>query len=367
MNKIKIILFIVLLSFMLYSCGKNTEKNGIALNNIHLSGINNKTFSDEFNLVEIIALETTDESLIKDIERIIKTDSLFVILNSDFEVLLFDSRNGKLINHIKNIGIGPLEYSKILDIAFDRKSHQIIIYDESNKLIYYSVDCNPINAKRISNGIFQNILYKNNDIICYNKLEKGSSLIQIYDVNKNTFNSKLKKQTTSFPMFLYCPQIIESQSVWFTQPLDNGIYKINNQQIEKVYEVSIENFGLSDKQKSMLYNNTAELFSLILENNITYTLAAVRETNKRIYFATNRIGLASIDKSTNNVDVYVFGNISDETNELYNMQYFAHDGDDNYIICIVSPEDYLNSKFSVTNIHGITEDSNPLLFLYEEK
>jgi hypothetical protein len=361
----KTIFFTALLSFMLYGCGTNTEKHDIALNNVNLHNIRNKAFSDGFNLVEIIPLETTDESLIKDIKRIIKADSVLIILNDDFEVMLFDSRNGKFINHIKNIGIGPYEYSKILDIAFDKESRQIIIYDESNKLLYYSVDGKPVNIKKISDGIFQNILCKNNGIICYNNLEEGSSLIQIYDVNKNTFNSKLKKQTTSFPMFLYGPQIVESQSIWFTQPLDNGIYKINNQQIEKVYEVSIENFGLSDKQKSMLHNNPMELFNLIGENNITYTLSAVRETNKHVYFATNRIGLASIDKLTNNVDV--FGNISDEKNGLHNMQYFPHNGADNHIICVVSSENYLNSEFSVPNIHGITEDSNPLLFLYEEK
>lgn len=94
-------------------------------------------FDSYIDSIQTIALETTDESLITHIEKILLTsDKRLVILNST-GILLFDS-NGNFLFRIGKIGRAPGEYQKIYDMCLDGKF--LFAVDYNNNVLKYSLD-----------------------------------------------------------------------------------------------------------------------------------------------------------------------------------------------------------------------------------
>lgn len=96
-----------------------------------------KDFNPYIDSIKIIPLETTDESLITHIEKILLTpDKQMIILNST-GIILFDSE-GKFLFRIGKIGRAPGEYQKIYDICLDGKF--LLAVDHNNNVLKYSLE-----------------------------------------------------------------------------------------------------------------------------------------------------------------------------------------------------------------------------------
>jgi hypothetical protein len=89
--------------------------------------------------VSYIPLETTDESLVSEVECILVTDTHIYIRDTYMggSVLIF-SREGKFINHIKR-GQGPAEILNLKDIAFDKENQELVVY-HYKMLSFYTPD-----------------------------------------------------------------------------------------------------------------------------------------------------------------------------------------------------------------------------------
>jgi hypothetical protein len=81
--------------------------------------------------INLIPLETTDESLIGHIMKIVVTDSNIYIMDSlkGGGLVIFD-REGKFIKRISN-GSGPGELIRLFDIAYDFENNELIAYQHS--------------------------------------------------------------------------------------------------------------------------------------------------------------------------------------------------------------------------------------------
>ena len=72
-----------------------------------------ETFFSQMNLVP---LETTEQALIRDIDVVsMAGDTLFLLDERQSKVFIYLT-NGNLVNVIEDIGNGPKEYSRIVDI-----------------------------------------------------------------------------------------------------------------------------------------------------------------------------------------------------------------------------------------------------------
>ena len=87
-----------------------------------------------------IKLETTDESLVGRISKILFFDNLLIIQDRQTHSVFVFDRNGKFINRIGRRGQGPGEYVSILRVMLNPDNRQIMVFDgASNKLIYYDL------------------------------------------------------------------------------------------------------------------------------------------------------------------------------------------------------------------------------------
>lgn len=97
-----------------------------------------------FSLKKIVPLETTDNSLIKNIAKVyLHKGDLFLLDNMTQEVLHYDTV-GALIKKISHIGRAPGEYIGISDIIIDFDEHVCYVLDGiwSKKVVKYTLDGN---------------------------------------------------------------------------------------------------------------------------------------------------------------------------------------------------------------------------------
>ena len=90
-----------------------------------------------------IPLETSENSLMGDIEDLCTDDNyIFVFDHSNSKVLQFTD-DGKFVRKVGNQGRGPQEYNEIWNIALDKETKRICLLDlAGRKLIYFDYDGN---------------------------------------------------------------------------------------------------------------------------------------------------------------------------------------------------------------------------------
>lgn len=99
-------------------------------------------FSEVFDSVRFIPLETRDDALIGRIDKILAVDNKYVILDGSQAkaVFVFDNR-GRFLNRIGRVGRGPQEYEAPNEMAYDPYRQEIIINNNNRQvLMFYKLD-----------------------------------------------------------------------------------------------------------------------------------------------------------------------------------------------------------------------------------
>ena len=152
MKKNQIYLLIILL--VLISCdGGSSDQEFPAIDKVedHIKIIKipkeissgKEIFNMDFNRVvkdfDVVALETTPEALVGNIDELFFDDEkIFVIDRRVAKSIFIFKQNGEFISKIDRVGRGPVEYFEIWDATIDKSQKHIIIQDlEGRKFQYY--------------------------------------------------------------------------------------------------------------------------------------------------------------------------------------------------------------------------------------
>ncbi|MDR1224727.1 MAG: 6-bladed beta-propeller [Tannerella sp.] len=215
----------------------------------HVIDINNPPdiSIDDFIIdMDTIRLETTDESLMKEADRVHIMDDRFYILTNDYTEILIFNLKGKFIAKIHDKGQGPDEYIRINSFMMDPVKKRIIIADSFSKRIFIydrdgkqnrviNLDLSPeiiiLQGERFINvysGSKQR--YTNPEMENYN--------IHFLDSQANFVSSAIK---TEIPrrIDIYSPSMIdclENGDILFQPLLGNVVYKIAGDSISAYYE-----------------------------------------------------------------------------------------------------------------------------------
>ena len=146
MKKIRV-LFLLIVTFFLYSCNKNEYKvksKDIDFKSISITKSKTKNILDIGRIKKAVKLETNDNSLIGNIDKIIcdKNEDFYIAdYYSSKKVFRFDKK-GNFIRSYGKIGQGPGEYNSIRGFALDSESnifllanYKLIKFDKNGKLL----------------------------------------------------------------------------------------------------------------------------------------------------------------------------------------------------------------------------------------
>lgn len=135
------LLSVFILTAILVSCSQkekfneNISENEVKVIHIPEDRIESTSFEDFIEDIKLIPLETTEESLIAEVEQVIISHNKFYVHDLSLnEVFVFDKK-GKFLFKLDRRGKGPQEYTSIRDIKVDEKG-DIHILDFKNVVIF---------------------------------------------------------------------------------------------------------------------------------------------------------------------------------------------------------------------------------------
>lgn len=168
MKKLNILIFIAFASFQ--SCSRQSSDQEIdKWNEIKVSLSEHEVEHNSLlSSLRIIPLETTDESLIRDVWQIKYKDSLFFISDSRERLLVFDSK-GRFLRQIGRQGNGPGEFLGIRDMIVGDGWIELLDF---NKIHRYNWHGEYLSSTKIE--------IKNSDIICIPRYFAKSSFSGYY-------------------------------------------------------------------------------------------------------------------------------------------------------------------------------------------
>lgn len=194
-----------------------------------------------------IKLETVNDALIHNINRVNVFDNKIFIHDSGSGSILVFEMNGKFKYKIHNIGSGPHEYIQLSNFFIDRTNKLVLIHDLArNKILKYNTDDGTfksiINIPDRNNFARDISVMNNGDFLCYTSSKDRDGMCGIWITDKNgIFKKKLWTETELYPFILADPkpvlisQLNDSLNSIF-DVINNIVYHYDGSNLTKAYK-----------------------------------------------------------------------------------------------------------------------------------
>ena len=186
MKTVNVLIWLII--SLLYSCSspKQEDKETGKRIPIVIEEDSKIKFSDVFEQVDYIPLETTDASLVGIVERFRIFDNK-VCLICDKSLLLFDTHTGKVISKISKLGSAPEEYQSLYDASVCEDGSVELLDMNKRKLRKYDVDGNFVSSLDLPSMSFSFFANGQGNYWLYNNnmpYEDIKSKVVYYDASK---------------------------------------------------------------------------------------------------------------------------------------------------------------------------------------
>ncbi len=266
MKKLFLYSTILLLMITIACSSKNNDNN-----NTDLKVNNNLSIKDVFSRITVVPLETTNNSLIKNINKIIFYKGYYYIFDkAQYGVFKFD-KNGKFILKLNKRGQGPGEYSLIDDFDINRFNETMELLNPRGFIHIYSLDGQFIEEITLNMDCSAVHYFKN-------ITADLTALYSIFDENRvrviSRKTNKVVSCTHKVPTFLAsktflntprCPFFQNGDKIGMFECFSNDIYTFNNSKLEKEYSW---NFGKLNFNIDILERNkTIDYYHSFFKDN----------------------------------------------------------------------------------------------------
>lgn len=370
----KVVFFIGLIQVLVCSCAvSNTMTIDRNAEQLEVAAKEFCKDTQYFKSTKLVRLETTDESQIRNINRILSDDNkLFVYDRMRRSVFVFED-TGKFLYSICTVGLGPREYREVYDVCLDTRHKRLMLYcDLPYKVFIYDYAGKFIEEKNIhaSDGFMSQLTYEN---------ERWYGLDIVRSRFVNTFDEKtmeveclmenpvFKKNVYVIPDGRF---ITQNRGVTFSNRFENYIYEINRDGIKSKYYIDFNDLNFPDVYLEDDVPSD-DLKKICGKNEYVYSIINIHNNEKYLAFATNQPGFYIYSKQDKILKRHpaVFStqyNIS--SGRILNVDY-----SDNQVAFIVST-DYLYrmkglgaelSQNTIDLLNEVKEDDNDLLMICE--
>ena len=333
--------------------------------------------------VKIVPLETTKNSLLDGIYKVITTDEyIYIMDNFKGKSLIIFTKEGKFIKRLSH-GQGPGELQRLYDIDYDFQTNELIAYQHSF-FLFFDKEGNFLRQERLPIN-FDNFISLDNGYILRTAPVQGNTHLDDKEGYTFLFTDKI---FTLKSVAVYQPKDIKAMSahtylykndslITLAGRYSDSIYKYDAKK-NKLYTEFVLNYNKKIPKK-YLYGENFRVFQEVTKNNDYYfNIGEYFETfSQNVFFLWNNyINLQTIvyrDKKT--------GNMIGGTSAMLNLEEvpafnFPIGVDKNYFVSVYNP--YINRYEKLKNSKLISEadkekikqfkdDDNPMLVYFTLK
>lgn len=252
------ILFVFLLIITLNCCSYKREGNSVDLDKI-----NEVSIFDIVDSVNVVQLETNQQSLIGNLSRVIIWDKRYYIYDYlNHSIFCFDEK-GKYLFKINKRGRGPDEYQYLEFFTIDRIHNQLILLVPFGEVLYFDKDGNFINKVKLPEGIkgYNEVHVLNEDTLIFASLS-SSQILYYSKKNNRIFKEIYPRKDTPRPFNSLDRTYLFEDSLYFSHPFSNGVINLSNENQKQVFTW---NFGSNNNSIKMI--NKLKKFLIERENS----------------------------------------------------------------------------------------------------
>lgn len=341
-------------------------------------------FDSLIDNISFIRLATNDQCLIGEVNQVLCTGNLIFILDTFIanSVYCFD-KQGHFIRKIGNVGEGPGEYLRLCNIALTGDQKQIVLYDWS-RLHYYDLEGNFVKDESPTFYVNDIKFMTNNFLVGFNDSgsndTSGQRMLTVHNEDLELIYNEFPTYHTS--AFHLSPNMYPLRQfgkyIYLNNPWTNSVYLIKEDKCHEIYRLDIVGGGFPEIAENM----DADTFSKIKNTRITFDDYVVLKDHALFYFHQDGFTWSP------------FVVYSHKTKQTYkcsgatsNPLFFAHSpgnvppiryNDETFLVAksavkvMEMKESIFNSPLitdpQLTQLYdGLTEDSNPVLFLLHVK
>ena len=367
------------LCFFLWKCNSKGE-----LESIRIDSEDQRIGPDSlyFEHCDVVFLETTPNSLISGISKVIWGGGKLFILDKGTDQVLLFSQTGEFIKNLFFKGRGPGECVNVLDFSFDKINEELIIYaDNPGKLMFFDL-----------NGSFKR------EIVCDRLFYAIASMsgnrfagINIFTREPAHYLSVLKydslriREERKFSMeqqricdiFAGGSLLLKGRSICFTKRYDNTIYRLTDE--ETVEDFLRIDFGKYNFPKDWLSRKMGEAEfteQIVLQKEAVYSIVNPKEMDNHVFFNTNKLGtyVVTLDGMRGDYWKYILNTelgvehlnmlpVEDVENKII--------GFSEGILSLKDQVKYTRAKYAPDwfkeKVNEALDTDNPVLFLYRYK
>ena len=292
----KVICFLTLL---IACCCKGKKEEAVVkpvVETIHVD-ISSKAgtipFEDVFDSMRLVPLETTPESLLGIIGRIIIHKNDIYILNKQAQSILVFDGNGKFLRKIHKVGGGEGEYYQLMDFAIDNdKERLILLTDRPEALYYYDLEGTFITRESLPT-YYINILYADGKLLLVNQKSDLEYKVFVRDMETGevaqylgiTENDRIFENFgigSSYSGFY--PRAIKSNSPHIFFPYTDTIYQLMDGTVSPKYKID---FGKQSIPKGFFNDerSASDNYQLAMDGGYGSFIANFKESKDFVCFS----------------------------------------------------------------------------------
>jgi hypothetical protein len=380
---------LIAVCIVLSACqSKNGSRGGDESGMVTIEVTNDNKITPEalIDTFELVPLETSDDVLIGEVNKLIVTDDRIIVANtySNSEPARLFDRNGKFISNIGNIGRSPEEYINLSHITILPDGKTIAIYDgQGNKVLFFDTDGHFIGSKTTSFW-FSSMEYADDENIVIathghpewdpglNSSPYAKDCVLFTDDDYNIVGGANENRFKDDNFFFTCQIKKFNDDILISPPFCDTIYVASSKELKPKYHLDMskinvktnydENMTLAEfadirKQYATFYGGFCEGESFLMWN-IALPPDGVNES----YVYNKSTGETFlIEQDPDSGRHFIDGNMpfgtSLDNNQLASVV-------SAYIITEWSTEEF---RHNYPELEGVTDESNPVVIIYTLK
>lgn len=324
--------------------------------------------SEIIDSVSFIPIETNNDVLIGEINKLVFHDNFLYILDSNYTTTLyiFDSQTGQFIQKIRKIGNGPGEYNTIQDFSINEKEGCIYLLCDKEKVFTYTLSGEFISEGKLP--FYATAIEFFNDKFCFvcEDDDKGNLIVtdRKYNIESSHFPNK---EYGDNMRILVHPFQKTKKGILYRRFLDNNIYRIDSRgEISLLYQINLgTNLLEIDNVKSF---TSAELKFEMKYKRCHIKYFTENDNHSIIYFFDKNEPYISVyNKKSKKVKTSLLESVTDDLGhkKLPLLEYVS---DQNDFVVILQPTEINDVIPLKENIkESISEDANPILYILHTK
>lgn len=353
--------YILSVILLFFSCSEVREPEVYDVKILEGTSQKELLLSSFIETVKVIPLETKDECLISQIDKIkIFKDEIYILDKMNNAIFIYGI-DGKYHRTLFKVGNGPGEYLQLMD--FDIWNNQLFVLDFGGRnILKYDCDLNYIN-KVIIYSFSTQISVDNGLIYLYNlKSKKGDDYkCSILDISGRKISDKLlRKDNENLFNHNECNVFTVNNGEVFISPVyDKLIYEGSN--FDPIYRIRFEGNEYPDDRNIEEQNVNDQSFNYIVKNNYyifdRYLVFDYLDHDQRVFCV--------LDRLNNQLNAGVVKN-----DLIQDYRFFPRWGDENYLIEEIDAGilcEYFPAFLKSMNLVNLSLNDNPVILIYEMK